>query len=162
MFAHGQLLNMDKHYLLWPEVVVCTVCGSVILPHTGANCTSDCLAHGWVLTIRREQLFMLMLACIFLQSNVAVVKHFGVLLSFWLCSLPFRYHPILVPPWQQIYPIFSWTQQKVLLLLQLFKIWFSELWLKSLSAHFLSFCFQQSDISFHVSCGWYIYFWVTR
>lgn len=31
---------------LWTEVVVCTVWGSVILPHTGANCTSDCLAHG--------------------------------------------------------------------------------------------------------------------
>ena len=31
---------------LWSEVVVCTVWGSMILPHTGANCTSDCLAQG--------------------------------------------------------------------------------------------------------------------
>lgn len=38
----------DSHCSLWSEVVVCTVWGSVILPHTGANCTSDCLAHGWV------------------------------------------------------------------------------------------------------------------
>lgn len=35
---------------LWTEVVVCTVWGSVILPHTGANCTSDCLAHGGVVS----------------------------------------------------------------------------------------------------------------
>lgn len=35
---------------LWTEVVVCTVWGSVILPHTGANCTSDCLAHGWAIS----------------------------------------------------------------------------------------------------------------
>lgn len=37
----------STHCSLWSEVVVCTVLGSVILPHTGANCTSDCLAHGW-------------------------------------------------------------------------------------------------------------------
>lgn len=38
---------------LWSEVVVCTVWGSVILPHTGANCTSDCLAQGRVHSPRR-------------------------------------------------------------------------------------------------------------
>lgn len=43
-YACGSLL----YYSLWSEVVVCTVWGSVILPHTGANCTSDCLAHGGV------------------------------------------------------------------------------------------------------------------
>lgn len=40
--------GLRGHYSLWSEVVVCTVWGSVILPHTGANCTNDCLAHGWV------------------------------------------------------------------------------------------------------------------
>lgn len=35
---------------LWTEVVVCTVWGSVILPDTGANCTSDCLAYGWAIS----------------------------------------------------------------------------------------------------------------
>lgn len=45
-------------YSLWSEVVFCTVWGSVILPHTGANCTSDCLAHGRVLS---SQLIFLLL-----------------------------------------------------------------------------------------------------
>lgn len=145
-------------YSLWPEVVFCTVWGSVILPHTGANCTSDCLAHGRVLSsqlifilLEWQHLFMLCLRFNASHQTVCLCLKFLKILS---GTSPFMTTNISAT-------FLGIAKGELCVHTCLYLSWCGEKQACKFGLCISPLFYDQSDVSMHVSCGWHFYFWLT-